>query len=349
MQNYFYIDSKYLNLISTKLKRFQKKNDNLWNCRCPFCGDSKKNQNKARGYFFKKENKILYKCHNCDIGLSLKKVLKLIDSSLYERYNLELFGNKKNSIEKKVAPAVVLKTEEYVQYEKIDLPSILDLPNNHLAKKYVLGRKIPEKFYNKLFYAESYRDWIAHYDSIGKYSKIQSDERLVIPVFDVLGKVVGAQGRTLTNSSIRYISCKWTDDIFFYGLERWEPFRKTYLVEGPIDSMFLPNSIACMSSDFVGCVRKLKEKFQFDSRNLVLVFDNEKRKPEIQSKLKSAIDCGYNVCVWPNSLKEKDINDMILSNLQAEDIVNLINTRTFKDLFAQIEFAATCKIALTSK
>lgn len=349
MQTSYYVDIKFLNLISTRLKLFKKKSDALWNCRCPFCGDSKKNQKKARGYFYKKSNKILYKCHNCDVGMSLSSVLKQIDSKLHSEYKLENFLQ----TDSKPAQKEIIHKQTVVESKSIDigLESILELPNSHPAKKYVVSRKIPVEHYTRLFYSESYSDWIKRYDVIGRYSNLQSDARLVIPIFDQSGNILGAQGRSLDpKEEIRYITCKWSDDgVFMYGLDRWSPGYKTYVVEGPLDSLFLPNSIACMCSDFVGCVKRLQQKFLFPRNTLTLVFDNEKRKPEIQSKLKSAIDSGYNVCIWPNSLKEKDVNDMILANLTKEDVVSLIDSRTYKDLFAQLEFSNTCKVSLKSK
>ena len=59
-----YTEIKYLNLISTQLPLFKRKKDNLWNFRCPICGDSERNKTKARGYVFEVKGKLVYKCHN---------------------------------------------------------------------------------------------------------------------------------------------------------------------------------------------------------------------------------------------------------------------------------------------
>ena len=63
--NMYYIDQKYLLLVSPQLKLFKKKSDGLYNFRCPYCGDSQKSRTKARGYVFRKKNDLFYKCHNC--------------------------------------------------------------------------------------------------------------------------------------------------------------------------------------------------------------------------------------------------------------------------------------------
>ena len=46
------VDSKYIGLVSSRLPKFKRIKPNLYNCRCPICGDSQKQRNKARGYFY---------------------------------------------------------------------------------------------------------------------------------------------------------------------------------------------------------------------------------------------------------------------------------------------------------
>ena len=76
-----YIDQKYLLLASSQLQGFKKKGDYVYNFRCPYCGDSQKSKSKARGFFFPKEINLIYKCHNCGKGASLKNFLKHLDPS----------------------------------------------------------------------------------------------------------------------------------------------------------------------------------------------------------------------------------------------------------------------------
>jgi hypothetical protein len=54
-----YLEQKYLLLVSSQLQLFKKKSNNLFNFRCPYCGDSQKSKSKARGYVFQKENSLL--------------------------------------------------------------------------------------------------------------------------------------------------------------------------------------------------------------------------------------------------------------------------------------------------
>ena len=45
-------------------------------------------------------------------------------------------------------------------------------------------------------------------------------------------------------------------------------------------------------------------------------------------------DFGYKICIWPETIKEKDINDMILEGKDSVEIVSVINKNTFSGLQA---------------
>ncbi len=70
------IDSKYINLVSARLDKFKRVKPNLYNFRCPLCGDSQKHKNKARGYFYQVKTNTNYKCHNCGASMSFNNFLK---------------------------------------------------------------------------------------------------------------------------------------------------------------------------------------------------------------------------------------------------------------------------------
>ena len=70
------IDSKYIGLISSRLQKFKRVKSNLYNFRCPICGDSQKHKNKARGYFYQIKTNTNFKCHNCGASLSFNNFLK---------------------------------------------------------------------------------------------------------------------------------------------------------------------------------------------------------------------------------------------------------------------------------
>ena len=92
-----YIDIKFLNLLSTRLPKFKRKSEYLFNFRCPHCGDSQKSQTKARGFVYLKKNDMFFKCHNCGVGQTLGNLIKFVDPLLHKEYIFERFKDGKTS------------------------------------------------------------------------------------------------------------------------------------------------------------------------------------------------------------------------------------------------------------
>ena len=86
-----YIDRKFLLQISPKLQRFAQKKTDLFNFRCPFCGDSQKNKSKARGFIYRKKNDYFFTCHNCGEGHTFYNFINHVDPSLVKEYQLERY------------------------------------------------------------------------------------------------------------------------------------------------------------------------------------------------------------------------------------------------------------------
>ena len=103
-----YIDIKYLNLLSTRLPKFKRKSEYLYNFRCPHCGDSQKSQTKARGFVYRKKNDMFFKCHNCGMGQTLGNLIKHLDPSMHKEYLFERFKDGK----------VVAKKDERIYSKK---------------------------------------------------------------------------------------------------------------------------------------------------------------------------------------------------------------------------------------
>ena len=77
------VDSKYIGLVSSRLPKFKRVKANLYNFRCPICGDSQKHKNKARGYLYPIKVNTNFKCHNCGASMSFNNFLKEIDPTLF--------------------------------------------------------------------------------------------------------------------------------------------------------------------------------------------------------------------------------------------------------------------------
>jgi hypothetical protein len=325
-----FIDRDFLTRISPGLQKFVKKKDDLYNFRCPICGDSQKNKSKSRGYVYRKKNDYFFMCHNCGAGMSFYNFLKHVEPTLVEAYQLERF--KESSNYNSPTPNFEVAKTKPVFDKKLDLPSIASLPDEHFAKQYVMARKLPLEHYNNLYYAEDFK---AYVDSFGieKENLIDGDKRLIIPFHDKEGNLTGFQGRALGESKIRYITIKLMDDVpRMYGFNRINLDEKILVVEGPIDSMFLKNSVAVASSALQSASQWI------DKSKLVLIFDNEPRNKEIVKLMEDAIDNHFNIVIWPEFITEKDINDIYLSGLDQEEIHDIIDKYTFVNLRAKMEF-----------
>jgi predicted RNA-binding Zn-ribbon protein involved in translation (DUF1610 family) len=319
------IDSKYIGLISSRLQKFKKVKTNLYNFRCPICGDSQKNKSKARGYLYQVKNNTNYKCHNCGINASFNNFLKQFDLNLHKQYTFEKFK------EGHSGKNFIVETPKF-NFEVPKFKSKLNLPKaseNIEAKQYLESRNLnPYKFY----YSEKFKSWV---NSIKHtFDDLKYDEpRIVIPLF-YKKELIGFQGRALGSSKIKYITIMLDENApKIYGLDEIEKDKTIYITEGPFDSTFIPNSIALCGAD--GDVDKW-----IDS-NFVWIYDNEPRNAEILSRIAKVIERGEEVVIWPSTIKEKDINDMILSGLNVQDV---IKSNTYSGLEAKLKFTTWKKI-----
>ena len=317
-------DTKYLSLLSPRLDRFKKGRDHLWNFRCPQCGDSQRSKSKARGYVYRKKTDLFFKCHNCGIGQSVGNLIKDIDPYLHKQYVMERYKSGETGQRKTKEPDFKFEPPKFkFKKTKISLSSIGSLSKDHYARVYYENRKIPNKFMDKIFFAEDFKKWAQSVCEVD-YSTLTSGEpRLVIPFFDQNNKLIGAQGRALSKSKVKYITVKVHESSpKIFGLERWNPREHTYLVEGPIDSLFLPNSLAMAGAD----VHQLDT---LNKSNTTLIFDNEPRNRHIVKSTWSAVKKGWRVLVWPEGHESKDINEMILSGYSLDKIMKIINKNTY--------------------
>ncbi len=332
-----YIDIKYLNLISYQLPIFKKKGDALWNFRCPYCGDSQKSKTKARGYLYQKRTDLFYRCHNCGQSNTFSNFLKKLDSELHKQYVLERYkegvtGKGQNTSDP------IIKHEKPVFHTKINLPRISDLDDQHFAKKYLINRAIPPQFLSYLYYTEDFKGFVEKITK-RKYDLNEKEQRIIIPFFDKNKQLITFQGRAFTNTLLRYITIKINEDSpKIFGLDRLNLEKQFYVVEGPFDSMFLPNCIAMAGSD-VNLRSQVEISDALDDHRGTMVFDNEPRNKEIISRMEKAIDNGWNVCIWPESITRKDLNDMVLAGIQESRLIEIINTNMHNGLLAKTHLA----------
>jgi hypothetical protein len=318
-------DHKYAQMISHRLLLFKRKSERVYNFRCPFCGDSQKNKLKARGYLFEKTGGLIYKCHNCDVGTNLSKLIDLVDPGLAKSYRLESYRERVSAnTETFIVPETIVETKRPKIILDEMLPRLDELPSHHRAIEYVKARQIPKERWGDLYYARNFKELEALNHAYE--GRLASDERLVIPFRREDGLLTGVTGRSMGNSSLRYATIRVTDDPLIYGLDRVKRGNTIYVVEGPIDSMFLDNAIAAGGTDFQRAL------YSLTGENVVLVFDNQPRNKQVVKRVESFVQRGYAMVVWNSNWTYKDINDAILSGLSSSQVEYLLNKSTFKGL-----------------
>jgi len=314
------VDSKYIGLVSSRLQKFKRVKADLYNFRCPICGDSQRNKNKARGYIYAVKNNTNFKCHNCGASLSFNNFLKELDLTLHKQYTLEKFkeGHTGRNF---VVEAPKLEFKKPVFKKSLNLPKASADP---IAKEYLEKRKLdPEKFY----FANKFKEWTNSqkqtFDTIGR-----DESRIVIPMYDTDDNLIGFQGRALGQNFVKYITVMLDEEApKIYGLNTIDQNLPVYVVEGPFDSTFVNNSVALCGSD--GDVRCL------EGSSIVFVYDNEPRNREIVNRISKCISRGQSVVIWPSGIVDKDINDMVLSGLNVMDV---LKSNTYSGLEAKIKF-----------
>jgi len=314
-----FVDVKYINLISARFQKFKKVKSNLYNFRCPICGDSQKNRNKARGYLYQVKNNTNFKCHNCGVNISFNNFLKQIDSVIYKQYTFEKFKNG-NTGKNFTADEPVFKFEAPKFKPKLELAKASE---NADAKKYLEDRKInPDKFY----YTDKFKSWTNSQKKT--FDDVSKDEpRIIIPLF-YQDTLVGFQGRALGSSKIKYITVMLNDDApKIYGLDEIQKDKTVYITEGPFDSTFIRNAIAMCGAD--------ADISNWGISNPVWIYDNEPRNTEITARISRTIDRGERVVIWPSGITQKDINDMVLSGLDVQSVIEL---NTYSGLEAKLKF-----------
>ena len=316
-----WLETKYINLLSPRLEQFTRKSNNLYNFRCPLCGDSS-NKRKLRGYIFEKKGKYFFFCHNCNASLSFKNLVKRLDPMLHDDYVKECLVESGTPTPKEKTIFEFTRPKFQTDGALTKLKRVSSLKPGHPVKTYVESRLIPSQYHYKLFHCKLFKHWVNTIipDKFDSESLKRDTPRLVIPLLNKEGEMFGFQGRSYKkNAAVRYITIMTDPDMArIYGLDTVDTSKDVYCFEGPIDSMFIPNSIATCGGE---AGREL-HLAGIPKDKLIMVYDNEPRNEHTVQKILKAIEYGYRVCIWPETVAEKDINDMVMNGLKPLDIIN---------------------------
>lgn len=336
-----YIDHQYIQAISSRLRNFHKLGRSKYNFSCPICGDSTKNKTKARGYLLSKGKDTFYYCHN-DTGCNstLDNFLRRLDVSLHRQYRLDKFKESvkahrefedESIIPEKPAPIKPVDTTD-------QLIKLLDLPLDHPARHYIDSRRIPTSRHTDIFYCSAWRAFTNSVLPEATYSQQQlalDHDRIVFPLRTKDGEIFAYQGRAINKAIIpRYLTIKLDPNaVKIFGQDKVNDKETVYILEGPIDSMFIRNAVALAGSDVSidSCPY---------SGNRVFVLDNEPRNSAIVRKYYKLLQQGEKVVSWKNcKWKDKDVNDMVLHNpgCTIEAVNTYLHTHVISGLRGKLE------------
>lgn len=357
------LDRSYINMLSSELPLFTWESDTVCRFRCIICGDSQKKANKRRGHFYYDAEIDAYrhKCHNCSeaSGWDLGQWLRVYSPHLYKSYQVDTFQEvrnnsggyialKKKKEEPKKVDSSLRRTKSLVMKKSKVIATdpalenhcvpVSELAEDHYCVKYLEARKLPKSRWPLLYFTENFRDFAQSIepDNLESAERSPQDPRLVIPFFNATGHMTMAQGRSFDpKSGLRYITIKREEKTTkCYGLERVDFDRVKLVVEGPLDSLFLPNCLASADADLL--------KVKGD----IYIPDNQPRNREIVKRIEKMVAQGVKVCLLPSSLDKygKDINEYIVNGVTSNELLRIIAMNTFDGLKAKLELAKWRKI-----
>lgn len=325
-----FLEEQYLRRLSYRLRNYKEKGNHTFQFSCPICNDSDKKKSKARGYAFDKGGKLIIWCHNCNHEFkTLPRFLEHVDPLLYKEFIFARYKeNNPEDIRKEVLPEM-FKTKKYIPNIFETLPLVKTLESDNLAKVYIDTRKIPVDKY-EIYYAEKFIEWTkGHTDKFLNW-KTSDHSRIIIPFKARDGHYIGYTARSVNNQDQKYyrIFIDETEKEKFFGIDRVDESKTVYVLEGEIDSMFLDNAIAVSNGKLDTYLNK----------NAVYIPDSDKRNKHIVKGIEKLFDKGFKVCLLPDDLPGKDINDFIVAGLKSEKIIDIIKSSTYSGLVGKIQF-----------
>jgi Zn ribbon nucleic-acid-binding protein len=299
----------------------------VYKANCPSCEETRQ-----RLYFLWNSGKEVTNvyCHNCGYARTLKNFVHDFYPHLIPETHFGRVQDRAKFVEKTLAQRLMdsRKTENIRLVMQREHPPdcilLEHLPAKHKALKYVQERKIPSRHYKNLYYCPNFKELAKRYGyAIDKW---QDEDRLIIPFWDKQKRLTYLQGRSFDpETKMRYITldCK-NGALKIWGLDSIDTSKRVYITEGPIDAMFLDNSLA-MGGSAVSNRRLLRLLGRTDPKDIVFVYDNEPGNVEIRQQMMDKVRAGFSIILWNRlKVKEKDVNDAVLSGFDVADLEDMI-------------------------
>lgn len=336
-----YIDKMYIRLVSPYLDRFKETSSEVYQFRCPYCGDSEKSKTLARAYIYITDDKYKFKCHNCGHTASFYQFLKDQSFTLFTDYRKDklMSRGKPAPVEKRVIDKDSVKTNTSSVFKKQLSPGNKALKTIHAAhtiKKsydYLRSRNIPEEKIKSLYYTEDI-NFVTKLLPKYKDRKFIPADAIVIPFINSDGIVTHIQFR-LFDGNLRYMTLECIpDNVKIYGMDTIDKSEMVYVFEGPFDSMFC-NGVAVAN----GALHTLIPHLSKELNEYTLVYDKDLvSNKQVFASLQKAINSDCNVLLYDTEIinsAAKDLNDMVSEGL-ITDVDNYLLNNTYKGFKAKM-------------
>lgn len=282
---------------------------------CPNCGDMRF-PNKRKAWIYKDTWK--YICFKCPCSMPFAYYLKQTDREAYKRLIYAAFGEMGHEGTRKEKPK-----EERVELSP-ELPfvdgELLPITANHPLAQAGLAecrkRKIRPEVFEKWYVCQEGNQFL-HRDekgnliinpNTGRPVGNEYKNRIIIPFYHFGGKWTQFDARAIDpNNPTRYLNWKGVRreayNIDFIRFDR--PF---YILEGTIDSTFIPNAIGIGGVEHMQEILMDNPKIAQNKENCVFIWDNDEAGRKGRT---ASCHLGYKWFDW-EGINEKDVNAEVL-------------------------------------
>ena len=159
-----------------------------------------------------------------------------------------------------------------------------------MALAYVMGRGLPLDKLDELYYCPNFKEWTNTHKQTFKSTK-HDEERIIIPLNDKDGNLMGFQGRAFNHpTQMRYITIMLEKDApKIYGLDKINESKPIFIVDDPSTRSSWTTRLRWAGSDL--------DPRSFGWSDYIWVYDNEPRNREIVNRIESTIDRGDKVVI----------------------------------------------------